>query len=162
METEEPLQAPKRNRGKRNERRDAQVTIIGSPLFIDFGVPLLAVALSIFLKVVTRNDHLATFEREDLAFGLDLSITALLLFIVSSSGLVSRSIIPGAPQAVVEKAAAIPWILLSVFIGLWATSTVVRKLGWDTNGRLHVGWGIVVPDLFGVAVLLFVVRWIKP
>jgi len=138
------------------------MTIIGNPFFIQFVVPLITVALSVFLKFVTRNDQHVSFQKEDLAFGIDLSITALLLFVVSSSTVVQQSLAQGATQAVMNKANTIPWILLSVFIGIWAISTIVRKVGWEGDGKLHVVWGISVPNIFGILVLLFVVNWIKP
>ncbi len=136
--------------------------IIGDPFFIQFVVPLITVALSVFLKFVTRNDQHVSFQKEDLAFGIDLSITALLIFVVSSSSIVKLSLAQGAPQNIIDKANAIPWILLSVFLGIWAVSTIVRKLGWEQDGKLHIFWGISLPNVFGIIVLLFVVSWIVP
>ncbi len=134
--------------------------ILGDPFFIQFVVPLITVGLSIFLKFVTRNDQHISFQKEDIAFGIDLSITALLIFIVSSSNLVRQSLVAGASQDILDKVNAIPWILLSVFLGIWAVSTIVRKLGWVGDGKLHIFWGISVPNIFGIIVLLFVVNWI--
>lgn len=138
------------------------MNILGDPIFIQFIVPLITVGLSVFLKFVTRNDQHVSFQKEDFAFGIDLSITALLIFIVSSAGLVQQSIVPGVSESVIIKVNTIPWILLSVFLGIWAVSTIVRKLGWEGDGKLHVFWGISVPDIFGILVLLFVVNWIRP
>ena len=138
------------------------MSFIGDPFFIQFVVPLLTVALSVFLKFVTRNDHHVSFRKEDFAFGIDLAITALLLFVVSSSTVVQQSLQQGASQTVISKSHGVPWVLLSVFVGIWAVSTIVRKLGWETEGRLHLFWGIVLPNTFGIIVLLFVVNWIIP
>lgn len=138
------------------------MNILGDPFFIQFVVPLITVGLSIFLKFVTRNDQYISFQKEDLAFGIDLSITALLIFIVSSSTFVQQSLVPGASKELLDKVNAIPWILLSVFSGIWAISTVVRKLGWENDGKLHLFWGIIGPNIFGVIVLLFVVDWVAP
>lgn len=136
--------------------------IIIDPFFIQFIVPLITVSLSVFLKFVTRNDQHISFQKEDFAFGIDLSITALLIFVVSSSTLVQKSTASGATQALADKVNAIPWILLSIFAGIWAVSTIVRKLGWEGDGKLHIIWGISVPNVFGIIVLLFVVNWIMP
>ncbi len=51
------------------------MNILTDPIFLDFGVPLITVALSIFLKFVTRNDQHASSQKEDLAFGIDLTIS---------------------------------------------------------------------------------------
>ncbi|MGH8549989.1 MAG: hypothetical protein ACRERU_15575 [Methylococcales bacterium] len=136
--------------------------LLADPIFIQFFVPLITVGLSVFLKFVTRNDLHISFQKEDLAFGIDLTITALLIFIVSASSVVQQATLPNAPPAILDKAGTIPWILLFIFVGLWAMSTLVRKRGWKGEGKLHGFWGIVVPDVLGVLVLLFVVNWIKP
>lgn len=136
--------------------------ILGDPFFIQFVVPLITVGLSVFLKFVTRNDNHVSFQKEDLAFGIDLSITALLIFVVSSSGLVKQSVVPNASQAILTKVNSIPWILLSVFLGIWTVSTIIRKLGWEEDGKLHITWGILVPNVFGMFVLLSIVNWITP
>jgi hypothetical protein len=44
-------------------------------IFLQFFIAILTVFLTIFLKVVSRNDRLAMFRRDDLAFGFDISST---------------------------------------------------------------------------------------
>ena len=57
-------------------------------LFLHFFIPLIAVVLSIFLKYVSRNDNHKSFKKDDLAVGLDISVTALIIFITYSSNIV--------------------------------------------------------------------------
>jgi hypothetical protein len=134
---------------------------LGEPYFLQFGVPLITVGLSIFIKFVTRNDKYSGFRKEDLAVGLDLAVTALLIFITSSAQLASSLPLNSPPQEKVGQLATVPWILMAFLVGIWGVSTLVRKLGWADGDKLKTFWGIVVPDSFGLLTLLFVVNWIK-
>jgi hypothetical protein len=129
------------------------VSLLGSPYFLQFGVPLITVGLSIFIKYVTRNDKHSGFKKEDAAVGLDLAVTAVLIFITSSTQLASN-------PSNSEKLGSVPWILMAFTIGIWGVSTLVRKLGWEKDDKLKIFWGIIVPDAFGLMILLIVVNWI--
>ena len=131
------------------------------PYFLQFCVPLIAVAVSIFLKYVTRNDAHKDFKKEDLAVGLDLSVSALLIFIAASSTLAQDLSKAPTDVALLTRSAGVPWILSAFILGIWGISTLVRKLGWVEDDKLHMFWGIIVPDVFGLLVLLFVVNWIS-
>ncbi len=131
------------------------------PYFLQFCVPLIAVAVSIFLRYVTRNDTYKDFKKEDLAFGLELSISALLIFIVASSKVAQELSKAPTDVTLLAKSAGVPWILSAFILGIWGISTLVRKLGWASDDKLHVFWGIIVPDVFGLLVLLYVVNWIS-
>ena len=136
------------------------MNFLGNKLFLQFCVPLITVALSIFLKYVTRNDKHKAFRKEDLAIGLDLSVTALIIFVTASSQVVARVLQNPADKLLAEKSMAIPWVLSAYLVGIWGLSTLVRKLGWESDDRLKTFWGIVVPDTFGLLALLVVVNWI--
>lgn len=129
--------------------------------FLQFVVPLIAVGASIFLKYVSRNDSHKAFRKEDLAVGLDLAVTALLLFATSGSkAATDLAKIPG-DAALTEKLASLPWIICGLLVGIWILSTAVRKKGWVGDGSLDTVWGIIIPDVFGVIALLFAVNWIS-
>ncbi len=133
---------------------------LAQPYFIEFVVPLIAVGLSIFLKFVTRNDKYKGFRKEDLAVGLDLSVSSLLVFITSSAQLAVQ--IQSTPDPTKSDVlAGTPWMIAAFFIGLWGVSTTVRKLGWEDDEKLHLWWGIVLPNVFGFILLLIVVNWIS-
>lgn len=136
------------------------MTLFGHPYFLEFFVPLIAVGASVFLKFVTRNDVNKCFKKEDLAVGLDLSVTALLIFLAASSSMAQELAKNPADKALLAKASSVPWILAGFLVGIWGTSTVVRKLGWLGDEKLHSFWGILVPDVFGLVLLLVVVNWI--
>jgi len=129
--------------------------------FLQFGVPLITVALSIFVKYVSRNDRHTGFRKEDLAVGLDMAVTALLIFITGSAQIASNLPPQNPPLEIVEQLASVPWVLMGFLVGMWGISTLVRKLGWEEDDKLKIFWGIVVPGLFGLLTLLFAVNWIK-
>ena len=135
--------------------------IFGHQYFLQFCVPLIAVGACVFLKYVTRKDLHKSFKKEDLAVGLDLSVTALLIFVASGSKLAQGLAKNPNDAALISKSMGVPWILAAFILGIWGVSTLVRKLGWEDDDRLHTFWGIVVPDIFGLLVLLFVVNWLK-
>ncbi|MEC8328695.1 MAG: hypothetical protein VX100_21795 [Pseudomonadota bacterium] len=137
------------------------MSFLKDQMFLQFGVPLLTVALTIFVKYVSRNDRHSGFRKEDLAVGLDMSVTALLIFITGSAHIASSMPSSNPPQDLVDQIASVPWILMGFVIGMWGISTLVRKLGWEDDDKLKIFWGIVVPGLFGLLTLLFAVNWIK-
>ena len=138
-------------------------SILAHPWFLHFAVPLITVVLGIYLKFVTRNDHHTPFVKEDLAFGLDVAITALILFITGSVS-IAHAATTTSDTAIrlqlEEKLMAVPWLLLGFVLGIWAISTLVRKIGWKDESQLKLFWGIIAPDIFGVVVLVLVVNWI--
>ncbi|MHB9023613.1 MAG: hypothetical protein ACYC7E_05480 [Armatimonadota bacterium] len=136
--------------------------ILAHPWFLHFAVPLLTVMLGIYLKFVTRNDHHTPLVKEDLAFGLDVAVIALLLFITSSVNIAhtaTTTVDATIRLKLEEKLMAVPWLLLGFVLGIWAVSTLVRKLGWNDESELNL-LGIIAPDVFGVTLLVLVVNWI--
>lgn len=130
-------------------------------IFLQFGVPLLTVTLSIFVKYVSRNDRHIGFRKEDLAVGLDMAVTALLIFITGSAQIANALPTDNPPKEIVDQLASVPWVLMGFLVGMWGVSTLVRKLGWEDDDKLKIFWGIVVPGLFGLLTLLFAVNWIN-
>lgn len=138
--------------------------LISDPLFVNFIIPMITVALGIFIRYVSRNDGHKQISKDDFAFGFNISITALILFLTSASKLAqqlgnSQSQLP--QQTIQAKLAEFPYIALAIVIGLWGLSTVVRKVGWESDGKLKLVLGIIIPDIVGIAFLLFVVGWIN-
>ena len=134
------------------------IEFLASGFFLQFCVPLLTVALTVFLRYVTRNDKRVAFKKEDLAVGMDLSVTALVIFIVHATALAKES---QSNPDIATSLTIVPWFIMVFVIGIWAVSTVVRKRGWERAGKLDLFWGIIIPDVFGLVALLFVVNWIS-
>ena len=137
------------------------MSVFGQPYFLEFVVPLIAVGASVFLKFVTRNDIHKSFRKEDLAVGLDISVTALIIFITASSKMATDLAATPSDAALQAKLAGVPWIIAAFIVGIWGVSTLVRKAGWDGEATLKPFWGIAAPDAFGIGSLLLVVNWIS-
>ncbi len=56
---------------------------------------------------------------------------------------------------------SVPWLLLAFFIGIVAVSTLIRKMGWRNQTEMTWIWGVILPDIFGIGTLLFVVNWMS-
>lgn len=136
------------------------MSFLANEFFLQFGVPLIAVGLSMFVKLVSRNDIHTPFRKEDLAVGLDLAVTALLLFVTASSTIASDLLKQPTNTALTEKAQSVPWIMAAYLVGIWGVSTIVRKFGWEDEDKLKVSWGIIAPGIFGLLTLFLTVRWI--
>jgi hypothetical protein len=138
--------------------------ILGSPLFVNFALPLVTVALSIYVKCVSRNDRQAMFKLEDIAVGLDVAVTAILIFLSDSAVKAVLLVKSGIKTVDInDKLVVAPWMLMLFLLGIWGVSTIVRRIGWKDGERgyeLHPVWGIVFPDAFGFLVLILVVTWI--
>lgn len=135
--------------------------IFTSKWFQIIGVTIITSILGIFVKYVSRNDsHSSGFIKEDVAIGLELIITAFILLItdsVNSYNKLNDSKIPEEVKIILQNnLQLVPWLLLVFFVGLWGTSTVIRKLGWENANSLKVGWGIVFPNLIGLASIVYV------
>lgn len=116
--------------------------------------------LSVFLKVVSRNDRYVFFKKEDLAVGLEISTVSLIIYLTYCTTIAS-SIAKDNPQAsdiVKAKLMEAPWIILAMVAGMWGISTIIRKLGWRSQDEMNWFWGIIIPLVYGVICLYIVVN----
>lgn len=133
---------------------------LANPLFLRFIVPLITVAFTIFLKVASRNDRHTRLKKDDFAVGLEIAVTALILFISESASLAQQfAMTPN--TIIIDKLSTAPWLILAFVFGIWGVSSIVRWAGWKGDDDLNIVWGIVFPGLFGILLLLFVVNWIR-
>lgn len=138
-----------------------------TPYFKYFIVPLFIVGFNIFLKFVSRNDQHAAFKKEDLSVGLQIAVTAFILYITYAGTMAERIISlskdatnPDLLNILRTRFMMVPWIITAFLLGLWGISTLVRKLGWKDQDNLTVFFGIVIPFIYGMLCLIFVVSWI--
>ena len=134
------------------------MTNFDTAIFLQFFIAILTVFLTIFLKVVSRNDRIPRFRRDDLAFGFDISSTALVLFVLGMVNLATK-ITSNSPLLVnmdIKRLLSAPWILFAFFIGTWSISTLNRWYGWERD-EPHLIWGIAIPNFWGLFVLTFAV-----
>lgn len=140
--------------------------IFTSNWFQIIGVTFVSSILGIFVKYVSRNDaYNKSFKKEDLAIGLEMVITALILLITNSvnqfNKLSDSSLNENVKNIIRSNEQIVPWIILILIIGLWGTSTVIRKIGWENEDELKISWGIVFPNIIGIASLIYVFTWIR-
>lgn len=137
--------------------------LLSNKYFQFFVIPLMTTLLAVFVKIVSRNDKFSTVKKEDFAIGLEIAITAILL--LTSDTLKYASSVTKATENLHplnnDKLLTVPWILLVFFIGLWGISTLIRKMGWESETEMNWWWGIILPNLFGLISLIFVVNWIN-
>jgi hypothetical protein len=128
---------------------------LAGSLFRLFFVPLISVVLGIYIKYVTKNDQFAKFSKEDIAVGFDLMRAAFLGYLILLSDKARNLIGASAAlnNAVTGGSATLPQVstlqttvnqhshdlLRGIFgvgllmLGMWVTSTIVRKKGWRTE-----------------------------
>lgn len=140
------------------------VDFLTNNYFIYFIVPLLTTGLSIFVKIVSRNDKFISFKKEDLAIGLETAVTALIILITDTVNdllKIKQNTENGQNMVLPENILILPWLLLLIIVLLWGISTMIRKLGWENENDMHKFWGIILPDILGLGLLIFVVVWIS-
>jgi hypothetical protein len=139
--------------------------ILTSEWFLILGVTLASTMLGIFIKFASRNDRHQGFKHEDLAVGLDLLVTALILLITDTVDdflkFKNSPIQESEKEILGQSISEAPWIILTFVFGTWAVSTVVRKVGWETGDQLRPGWGILFPNVIGITGLVLVFIWTK-
>ena len=124
-------------------------------------IPLVATFLVIFVKSASRSDKQSFLEKEDFSFGLEMGITAVLLLFMNSVN-IAQQVVLGNSLTVIATEKILTLFLVTIFLvfGLWGMSTIVRKLGWENDKELKIFWGIVLPDVFGLLILIYVVSMI--
>ena len=157
-------------------------SFLAGSFFRLFLVPIVSVALGIYIKHVTRNDKFSKFSKEDLAVGFDLMRVALLAYMILLSDK-ARSLIqaqnslasvmtirsPSPNMAEIEMLQSVLTPLsqgllkgivgvVLLFLGMWVTSTIVRKKGWKSAEELDRWYGLTLPLVTGVAYLA-IVMW---
>jgi hypothetical protein len=139
------------------------IELLSNKYFQFFVIPLLTTLLTVFVKIVSRNDRFSSVKKEDFAIGMEIAITAILL-LTSDTLKYASSInkeLNNIQSLSYNKLLTVPWILIVFFIGLWGISTLIRKLGWKSEDDMHWWWGIILPNIFGLISLIFVVNWIN-
>lgn len=137
------------------------IKLLSSTYFKYLIIPLVTTFLVIFVKGASRNDKQSFLEKGDFSFGLEMGITALLLLLMNSVNIAQQiALNPSITAVATEKLLSLSWVTLFLMFGLWGMSTIVRKLGWENNKELKIFWGIILPDVFGLSILIYVVSTI--
>lgn len=153
---------------------------LSSNLFRFFIIPLGTVALSVFIRITSRNDRSSGYARNDVAVGLDIALIAMVTLITFTattarslaSTTQSAELTPELTRELEDKLLAASYIIPSLLFGMWGVSTLIRKLGWEQldqpqeaqpkqpQERLTWLFGVIFPFLYGASCLVFVLQWI--
>jgi hypothetical protein len=147
-----------------------------SAVFKYFVFPLGGAGIRIFFKYVSRNDQYAKFKKEDFAVGIDLMITAVLMFVVLtteramqliSSNLALSEILKAQQpdtkaamhlqtqnQLLAGQLAISGWLIALVLLGVFSVVTLVRKVGWKSEAEMETFSGVTIPLLIGILSLI--------
>lgn len=151
---------------------------LASPFFRYALFPFGSAVLGIAVKCVTRNDRYTAFRKEDMAVGLELMLTACLMFVVLTTDRAlalidgNRQLANALGQTPIDplKAAELQgrvqllsgqltlagWVIALMFLALWSVSTIVRKWGWKSEIEMNPLPGIAIPLAFGILTLVAV------
>ena len=154
------------------------IEFLTNPIF-KFGIlPIGSAILGVGVKYISRNDQYAKFRKEDIAVGLDLALTACLMFVVLTtdravkllrinealSDVLSKQPFDTTMAAKVQteaqmlsgQIASSGWLIAMMFLGLGAISTIVRKWGWHSDTEMNPVIGIAIPLTFGMLAIIMV------
>lgn len=157
---------------------------LANPVF-RYGVfPLGCAVLGVLIKIVTRNDQYKAFVKEDFAVGLELMLTACLMFVLLTTdralalmGVNARlkealeqnppgvhlvDLLQDEVAVLSESLSTSGWTIALMFLGLWSVSTIVRKFGWSSATELKPAFGIATPLVTGVMYLVVVTASTSP
>jgi len=152
--------------------------VLTSTWFRYVAFPLGSAALGVAVKYVTRNDQYAKFQKEDMFIGLELILTACLMYVVLTTdraielarvnerlnGVLNSASFDQARAAELQDTAVLlsakidlaGWTILIMILALWSVSTIVRKWGWVSETEMRPGVGIAFPLGAGILALIFV------
>ncbi len=134
------------------------IELLSNTYFKYLVIPLVTTFLVIFVKSASRNDKQAFLEREDFAFGLEMGVTALLLLLANSVNIAQKVVSDDSIKIMAtERLLSMAWVAPVLIFGLWGMSTIIRKLGWENEKELKKFWGVILPDIFGLLILIYVV-----
>lgn len=138
---------------------DVIIEVLTSSWTRYLALPVLTVLSGIFIKWNARKEQWDPFSRDDFAVGLELMATSVLLMFSS----ITEQAIPATSASGGQvPAKTLDHILLQVvvagaiLVAIVIATFVVRRWGWEKKGRRSLWWGLIVPDVLGVASLLTV------
>jgi len=159
------------------------IDVLGSSAFRYLALPLMSAGAGVLLKCVTRNDQYAFFKKEDMAVGPQLMLTSALTFatvttdrarsavtmnnkisVALKSDQLDKEVVGNlqtSASAAVAQIMAAGWTLLLIVVILWGVTAFVKRSGWKTESELHTTYGIAIPLVIGVGMLMFVTAMVS-
>jgi len=141
---------------------EKMIELLSNKYFQFLVIPLLTIFLAVFVKYVSKKDEYSRLRKEDFAIGLEISIAAIVLLISNTLKYMSSiSLSNGVQLMDSNNLLVLPWVILFIVVGLWGISTLIRKKGWKNEDEMTWLCGIILPNIFGLSVLILVVNWIS-
>lgn len=131
------------------------ISFLSLPFAKYVAVPFISTAISTFFQYNCYNDKLQIKSRDLFYWAPSMLATTILLVCVEYSNKITLGHLAPADQVIAGNQfySAIILVVCTYFI----INTILRKKGWDAiSGRWHLWWGIWLPDMICVAMLLFV------
>ena len=99
-------------------------------------VPCASIILTIIIQTASKPDSLSLRFIDFFDFGFDLSIAAMILMLAGIKDNLGT------------------WLLFSFFALIMIASIIVTRFGWDKAKLRKNSIGILVPDAFGIFILI--------
>lgn len=151
-----------------------------SPYFINIGIPVIAAGFTLLLRLISKKQ--GNLERNDYAFGFDLCVTSIILFITTMSREAAKVVDATAIKEELNrlgresvstqqlykllleienanrKFIASWWLFFMLFVLILLLALYVKSRGWRNDQELNLQ-GLFSPIVIGVGVLLLVSNW---
>lgn len=128
--------------------------ILSNTYVKNLGIPIFSVLMITLVKVISRKDHSLKLTRNDIAVGINLLVTGLILLINSAVRLSANAKTITVPSLQVENIHKLLSILILVLLYClicFLLSVLIRLYGWkkDNEKELNTFVGIVIPLVAG-------------
>ena len=119
----------------------------------NLGIPIFSVLMTTSVKVVSRKDHSLKVTRNDLAVGINLIVTGLIMLLNYAVRLAdnSKTISPAFLADNTTKLLNMVVLVLLYCLAAFLISVLIRLFGWqkDNEKELNTFMGIIVPLIAG-------------
>ena len=119
----------------------------------NLGIPIFSVVMTTAVKVVSRKDHSLKVTRNDLAVGINLIVTGLIMLLNYAVKLADNAKNLSAVLLADNTAKLLNMVVLVLLycIAAFLISVLIRLFGWqkDNEKELSTFMGIIVPLIAG-------------
>ena len=129
----------------------------------NLGIPIFSVVMTTAVKVVSRKDHSLKVTRNDLAVGINLIVTGLIMLLNYAVKLADNAKNITADLLADNTAKLLNMVVLVLLycIAAFIISVLIRLYGWqkDNEKELNTFMGIIVPLIAGGFLLVVAVNY---
>lgn len=131
------------------------ISFLSLPIAKYVAVPLISTVVATFFRYHCYNDKLSIKGRDLFYWAPSMLASTILLVCVEYSNKITLGNL-SSEEKVLAGNQFYSAILLVVLVYL-ILNTILRKKGWDVyENRFHLWWGIWLPDIICVTMLLFI------